>query len=422
MSSCCSPNPDPSNPDPSNPDPKKDRNHESEPQFRLGSPPSGAPSKFDINQGLSPSKKSSSSCCCSPEPDQKKDSGSDNQSPCCGGGGKKRFDWLLWGSLIAVVLGYAAHLFFADALPHQAAHFSAGVFELMNKMWWGLALGILAVGVLGWVPREWVASVLGKPGSANGIFRAMAAGLILDLCNHGILLVAMKLYERGASLGQTLAFLIASPWNSLSLTLILVSLIGIKWTLLFILLSGVIAVITGLLVERLVKSGKLPANPNQVELPEGFHLWTEVRTTIKKSKISHTLLGQMLKAGLSGSTMILRWIFFGTVLAAAIRAFIPADLFGDWFGPTWIGVLLTLVAATVIEVCSEGSSPIAADLVTRAHAPGNGFAFLMAGAATDYTEIMALKETTGLWKTTFILPILTLPQVIIVAWILNAFA
>lgn len=292
----------------------------------------------------------------------------------------------------------------------------------MNKMWWGLALGILAVGAMGWMPREWVASVLGKPGSFSGIIRAMSAGLLLDLCNHGILLVAMKLYERGASLGQTLAFIIASPWNSLSLTIILISLIGLPWTVAFVFLSALIAVITGLAVERLVKSGRLPANPNQVELPEGFHLGSEVRQTFKKARINHTLLAKMIQSGISGSSMILRWVFFGTVLAAAIRAFVPMDIFGDWFGPTWIGVLLTLVAATVIEVCSEGSSPIAADLVTRAQAPGNGFAFLMAGAATDYTEIMALKETTGLWKTTFILPLLTLPQVVVVAWLLNSFS
>ena len=130
----------------------------------------------------------------------------------------------------------------------------------------------------------------------------------------------------------------------------------------------------------------------------------------------------MLKARLSESQMILRWIFFGTVLAAAIRAVVPADVFGDWFGPTWMGVLLTLVAATVIEVCSEGSSPIAADLVTRANAPGNGFAFLMAGAATDYTEIMALKETTRSWKMSLVLPMLTLPQVVVIAWMVNSLA
>ncbi len=60
---------------------------------------------------------------------------------------------------------------------------------------------------------------------------------MLDLCNHGILMVAMKLYERGASIGQVMAFLIANKWNSLTLTLILVGLIGLKWTLLFIVAS-----------------------------------------------------------------------------------------------------------------------------------------------------------------------------------------
>ena len=48
-----------------------------------------------------------------------------------------------------------------------------------------------------------------------------------------------------------------------------------------------------------------------------------------------------------------------------------------------LGLLLTLAAPTVIEVCSVGSSPIAADLLNRAGAPGNAFTFLMAGAATD---------------------------------------
>lgn len=360
--------------------------------------------------------------CCTPKP---KPDPSQGNSSCCGssgGGSKRKFDWLLWGSLVLVMAGYIGHWFMHDQLPAQAAHFSHGVFELMNAMWWGLALGILAVGLLSWVPREWVAAVLGKPGSVSGILRAMSAGLILDLCNHGILLVAMKLYERGASYGQTLAFLIASPWNSLSLTLILVALIGLKWTLVFILLSGLIAVVTGLLCEALVRTGKIPPNPNHVELPEGFQLGKEIKARLRALRFDGGAVLGLLKSALGESTMILRWIFFGTVLAAAIRAFVPADAFGAWFGPTWAGVLLTLAAATVIEVCSEGSSPIAADLVTRAAAPGNGFAFLMAGAATDYTEIMALKETARSWKMAFILPLLSLPQVVVVAWALNHWA
>jgi uncharacterized membrane protein YraQ (UPF0718 family) len=50
-------------------------------------------------------------------------------------------------------------------------------------------------------------------------------------------MVGTKLYQKGASLGQLMAFLIASPWNSLSLTIIMFTLIGLKWTLLYISLS-----------------------------------------------------------------------------------------------------------------------------------------------------------------------------------------
>lgn len=77
---------------------------------------------------------------------------------------------------------------------------------------------------------------------------------------HGILVVGTKPYQRGASLGQLLAFLVASPWNSLSLTIILVSLIGLGWTLLYILLSMLVGIISDLLFDRLVANGVLPAS------------------------------------------------------------------------------------------------------------------------------------------------------------------
>lgn len=77
--------------------------------------------------------------------------------------------------------------------------------------------------------------------------------------------------------------------------------------------------------------------------------------------------------------------------------------------------------ATVLEVFSEGSTPIAADIFTRAKAPGNGFAFLMAGVATDYTEIMILKDTTKSWKLALFLPLITVPQVLLVAWLINIY-
>jgi uncharacterized membrane protein YraQ (UPF0718 family) len=187
----------------------------------------------------------------------------------------------------------------------------------------------------------------------------------------------------------------------------------------FIGLSMVIGVLTGWIVDQLVKRGVLPANPNARELPADFRFGPAFRQALGDVKPNAVNLKAIALGGLKDSRMILRWIFFGVVLAAAIRAFVPEQLFSQYFGPTLLGLALTLLAATVIEVCSEGSSPIAADLLTRAAAPGNAFTFLMAGAATDYTEIMVLRETTKSWKATLALPLITVPQVLLVAWILN---
>lgn len=335
---------------------------------------------------------------------------------CCGS--KTRIDWLLWGSLTIVALAYATHLFGLEQHLGWAPliEFTHGAHELMTKMWWGVVAGIVAVGVMHQVPREAVMKVMGRSGSIGGIFRAVLGGVALDLCNHGILMVGMKLYERGATLGQTFAFLIASPWNSFSLTFILVALVGLPMTLLFILLSILIALATGILVEKVIH----PPDRETIEANEETLSWTEVWQRTRESFPNKSqLLLVLLKDGLKESRMVLRWVFFGVVLAAGIRALFDPQSFQEWFGPSISGLFLTLAGATIIEVCSEGSTPIGADLVTRANAPGNGFVFLMAGAATDYTEIMALKETTGRWSKALLLPAVTVPQVLVIGYIVN---
>ncbi len=334
---------------------------------------------------------------------------------------KSKFDWLLWGSITILTVAYIAQWLFADKFTEIAylPTFTISSFELLNQMAWGVFLGILFVGILDKIPREFTISLLGKGGTFGGILRATGAGVLLDLCSHGILMVGMKLYERGASLGQVMAFLISSPWNSFSLTLILWALIGFKWMMAFLLLSMIIAVISGLIFEKLVAKGVLPTNPQKMEVEEDFKFWSEARSKFKQTSFSPSFFGGMLWNGLKGSRMILRWIFFGVILASLIRTFVSVDNFQTFFGATLSGLGLTILVATILEVCSEGSTPIAADLLTRAKAPGNSFAFLMTGVSTDYTEVMLLKETTKSWKIAFFLPLITLPQVIFLAWLMN---
>ncbi|WP_439133357.1 permease [Pseudomaricurvus sp.] len=348
-------------------------------------------------------------------------------SSCCdtedgASGGKKRFDWLLWGSFTGVAITYGLHVLGLEgSAPGWLQTMSHGVFELMNTMWWGVLAAALFVGLLSRIPQAMITAVLGQGGDLRGVWRATLAGVLMDLCSHGILMVGMQLYKRGASLGQVMAFLIASPWNSLSLTIILIALIGLPWTLAFIALSMVIAVISGCIFDRLVKRGTLPANPHTADLPEDYHLWSELKRSLSGVDWRPGLLLGIFWEGIKGSKMVLKWLLFGVLLATALRGFLSLDDFQTWFGPTTLGLVITLVAATIIEVCSEGSTPIAADLLTRASAPGNSFAFMMAGVSTDYTEVMVLKDTTSSWKIALFLPLVTLPQVVVISLILNGF-
>jgi len=342
-------------------------------------------------------------------------------SSCCDDDQKARFDWILWGSSTFVV-GLLALSFWSDS--QQITWLNTMIdtsIEMLNAMWWGVLLGVILVGWLNRIPREVVISALGPGHTKRGIFRATLAGLLLDLCNHGILMVAMKLYERGASLGQVMAFMIASPWNSFTLTLILFGLIGIPWTLAFIVFSMVIAWISGWIFDRLEINGTLPMNPNKEALSEDYRLKPELIRLLKEADYSPNATLHMVWDGIKGAKMVIRWIMFGVVLVALLRAFVPMDIFETWFGATVGGLFLTLLAATVIEVCSEGSTPIAADLVNRAAAPGNGFTFLMAGASTDYTEIMVVRDTMKSWKIAFFLPLVTVPQVLFIGWAMNVF-
>ncbi|BFM07688.1 permease [Halioxenophilus aromaticivorans] len=344
-----------------------------------------------------------------------------HENDCCAPS-HNRIDWLLWGSVVAVVVGYVSYAFslvggHGSSWQATAAH---SVYELINTMWFSVILAIVFVGVLSQVPQSLVMSVLGRGGSVNGLARATVAGVMMDLCSHGILMVAMKLYQKGASLGQTMAFLVASPWNSFSLTLILFALIGWQWTLAFIVLSMLLAFSTGWIFDRLVAAKILPGNPCTASVEEASRpLLAQVKTHWQNANWDRQLALTILKEGLSGARIVLRWLLFGVVLASLIRALIDPDVFQQYLGPSALGLAVTLVAATVIEVCSEGSAPIAADIMNRTSAPGNGFAFLMTGVATDYTEVMVIKDTMQSWKVALFLPLVTLPQVIVVAAVLN---
>jgi uncharacterized membrane protein YraQ (UPF0718 family) len=351
---------------------------------------------------------------CCPLPDEQKHD-HDGCRPADG-----RPDYFFRGGLGILAAALAVHLL-GLGIPFVAP-FAHAVYMLLRTMWWGIAFGIVAVGLMQRVPRAYFNVLLGRGDTVGGLFRAAFAGLLLDLCSHGVLMIGAKLYERGASLAQVTTFLISSPWNSFTLTLILISLVGLPWTAAFIAGSVVIAIATGYAFMLCERNGMLPSNPNGLEkMPDGFSILADAKARLKGFRPGPRFWWAVARDGYSDGKMVMRWLFFGTILAALIQAFVPASIMTGYFGPTLGGLFLTLIATTIVEVCSEGSTPIGAQLVTRAGAPGNGFAFLMAGVSTDYTEMLVIRQFTGSWKAALFMPLISVPQILLLGWIMNQF-
>ncbi len=72
-------------------------------------------------------------------------------------------DYLLRGSIFFVVLLYLHYAFFEETTAFTSWYniLAFSVFDLMNTIWWGIAVGLIMLSVLSKIPREFVISILG---------------------------------------------------------------------------------------------------------------------------------------------------------------------------------------------------------------------------------------------------------------------
>ncbi|MDD4179488.1 MAG: permease [Candidatus Margulisbacteria bacterium] len=282
-------------------------------------------------------------------------------------------------------------------------------------------IGLLLGGVIDWlIPAEYISKLLAQKKKRTIIFSVMA-GFLMSACSHGILALAIQLYKKGASPPAVVAFLLASPWANLPLTIIMFGFFGLK-ALLIVFGAVVIAMISGFIFMFLESRSWIEHNPNTREISEDYSIIGDARSRIKNIKLNLASIVRGVKAVWSGSlslaNMVLWWIMLGMLLASIAAAYIPPHFMHQYMGPTLIGLAVTLFLATIIEICSEGSAPLAFEIYRQTGALGNSFTFLMAGVVTDYTEIGLLWTNVG-WRTAVWLPVITVPQVLILSIILN---
>ncbi len=301
--------------------------------------------------------------------------------------------------------------------------FRASFLYYLKMIGWPVALGFILGGLIDYyIPKEYISKYLAHK-SKKTIFLSVSLGLIMSACSHGIIALSMEIYKKGASGPAVVSFLLASPWANLPVTFLLVGFFGWKGFLI-IFAALFVAVTTGLFFQFLDRKGWIERNKNSVEVDPTFSISQDISSRFSRYHFSMKNIMTDIKGVARGifelAEMILWWIMVGIILASFASAFVPHTVFRNFLGPSFKGLLVTLVVATLLEVCSEGTSPIAFEIYKQTGALGNAFAFLMGGVVTDYTEIglvwMNLGRRTALWMIA-----VTVPQVFLLGWIFNTF-
>jgi hypothetical protein len=307
-----------------------------------------------------------------------------------------------------ILISFFIHLVLSSNGIYTLAPMFEKFFGYLRLTWWAILLGLLIGSLIEiLVPEELMVNLLGR--GKKSILVAVMLGFLASACSHGILAIAVSLYKKGASTASTLAFLLAAPWANLAITILLFSLFGLK-ALYIIGGALLIAIVSGLIFQILEEKGIIEGRKNITSGAKKIKGWYWPGWSIMAEKIGKSMW--ML------TKMVIWWVLLGFFLASVLGTFIPEMVFHRFFGPSLLGMLATLALASIIEVCSEGTAPLAFELFQKTRAFGNAFVFLQAGVATDFTEIGIITTNIGK-KAAIALVLVTIPQILLLGFLFN---
>ena len=242
-----------------------------------------------------------------------------------------------------------------------------------------LVIAYVAAGVVyGLLPRtslDWMS----RGRSLSQALRGVGFGLPLPICSCGVVPLYRSLVVRGVPASAAMAFLVATPELSLDAVLISLPLLGGDMTIARVLCAGIVALLVGWGVGRLV-----PALPGSAAARD------DVRSPAGG-------MVQRLKTAWEGTQEVIDstvpWILLGLIVAAAASPLLNAEWLDSL--PAGIEVELFALLGVPVYVCASGATPLVAVLILKGVSPGAALAFLLTGPATNVTTFGVLSQLHG---------------------------
>ena len=242
-----------------------------------------------------------------------------------------------------------------------------------------LLLGFFIAGVLHvFVPQRFYANYLSRNNKLSVVWAALL-GIPLPLCSCGVIPTAIGLRNEKASKGAIASFLIATPQTGIDSILATFSLMGLGFAIIRPAAALITGVCGGLLVNRLVREeDKTDESASSCQVESGNRIWRVLK---------YAYYDMLRDIGLR--------LLIGLVVAALIQVAVPDEFFLSFGSQPLLQMLVILVIAIPMYICSTGSIPVAAALMVKGLSPGAALVMLMAGPAVNLASILVVHKSMG---------------------------
>ena len=242
-----------------------------------------------------------------------------------------------------------------------------------------LLLGFLIAGILHvFVPQGFYRKYLSKDNKWAVLWAALL-GIPLPLCSCGVIPTAIGLRNEKASKGAVASFLIATPQTGVDSILATFSLMGLGFAIIRPVAALVTGVCGGLLVNRLVsEENDAITSASACNVESGNKVWRVLKYAYFK-----------MIQDIGGRLVI------GLLVAALIQVAIPDEFFLHFGSQPLLQMLVILMVAVPMYICSTGSIPVAAALIMKGLSPGAALVMLMAGPAVNLASILVVRKAMG---------------------------
>ena len=242
-----------------------------------------------------------------------------------------------------------------------------------------LLLGFFIAGVLHvFVPQKFYANYLSRNNKLSVVWAALL-GVPLPLCSCGVIPTAIGLRNEKASKGSIASFLIATPQTGIDSILATFSLMGLGFAIIRPTAALITGVCGGLLVNRLVREDDVKEDLSaSCQVESGNRIWRVLK---------YAYYDMLRDIGLR--------LLIGLVVAALIQVAVPDEFFLSFGSQPLLQMLVILVIAVPMYICSTGSIPVAAALMMKGLSPGAALVMLMAGPAVNLASILVVHKSMG---------------------------